>query len=82
VVAWGDLKFYGKNNPFRSTHCRGCPFKQKCQFYWDVTKSPSSMKLYVDCESDDGYLIDGCVWRQDVNIYDTFSVMVKCLNGS
>ena len=82
VVAWGDLKFYGKNNPFRSTHCRGCPFKQKCQFYWDVTKSPSSMKLYVDCESDDGYLIDGCVWRQDVNIYDTFSVMVKYANGA
>ncbi|MBM3739459.1 MAG: Gfo/Idh/MocA family oxidoreductase [Acidobacteria bacterium] len=82
VMAWGDLKFYGRNNPFRSTHCRVCPYKQRCQFYWDVSNSPHSMKLYVGCESEDGYLIDGCVWRQDINIYDTFSVMVKYANGA
>ena len=82
VVAYGDLKFYGKNNSFRGTHCRVCPYKNKCQFFWDVTKSASAMKLYVDCESEDGYQVDGCVWRQDVNIYDTFSVMVKYASGA
>lgn len=82
VVAYGDLKYYGRNNSFRGTHCRVCPYKNKCQFYWDVTKSASAVKLYVDCESEDGYQADGCVWRQDVNIYDTYSVMVKYANGA
>jgi predicted dehydrogenase len=81
VMAWGDLKFYGRNNAFRGTHCRGCPYQQRCQFYWDVTKDARSMKLYVACEAEDGYQIDGCVWRQDINIYDTFSVMAKYENG-
>ena len=39
------------------------------------------MALYVACESEDGYLRDGCVWREDTNIYDTMSVLVKYDNG-
>src|SRR6267143_3823205 len=81
VTAFGNLKFYGRNNSFRSTHCRVCPFKQQCKFYWDVTQNQNYVKLYVDCESEDGYLRDGCVWREDINIYDTMSVVVKYENG-
>src|SRR6267378_3582455 len=81
VTAFGDLKFYGRNNSFRSTHCRVCPFKQQCKFYWDVTQNQQYVKLYVDCESEDGYLRDGCLWREDINIYDTMSVVVKYENG-
>jgi hypothetical protein len=39
------------------------------------------VKLYTECESEDGYLRDGCVWREDINIYDTMSVVVKYENG-
>ena len=81
VTAFGELKFYGRNNSFRDTHCRVCPFKQQCKFYWDVTQNPQYVKLYTDCESEDGYLRDGCVWREDINIYDTMSVVVKYENG-
>src|SRR5437660_1740365 len=81
VTAFGDLKFYGHNNSFRSTHCRVCPYKQQCKFYWDVTQNPQYVKLYTECESEDGYLRDGCVWRDDINIYDTMSVVVKYENG-
>src|SRR5438093_282351 len=81
VTAFGDLKFYGRNNSFRNTHCRVCPFKQQCKFYWDVTQNAQHVKVYVDCESEDGYLRDGCVWRADINIYDTMSVVVKYENG-
>ncbi len=77
VVGFGELRFYGKNNPYRGTHCRGCAYRDRCQFYTDVTKDETAMKLYVACESEDGYQIDGCVWRQDVNIYDTYALMVK-----
>jgi predicted dehydrogenase len=81
VIASGELKFYGRNNSFRGLNCRACPHKQQCQFYWDITKNPRYVQLYVDCESEDGYLRDGCVWREDINIYDAMSVMVKYENG-
>ncbi len=82
VVADGELKFYGRRHPFRGTHCRGCPYMKRCEFYTDVTKNRYAMKLYVGCESEDGYQVDGCVWRQDVNIYDTYAVMAKYENGA
>ncbi len=80
VEAHGALRVYGKNNSFRSTHCRVCPYKDRCQFYWDITRSAFDMKLYAECESEDGYLRDGCVWREDTNIYDTMSVIVRYEN--
>jgi len=82
VSAWGDLKFYGRNNTYRGTHCRTCPFQQQCKFYWDVTKNSDYQKLYVDCESEDGYLRDACVWREDTNIYDAMSVRVRYETGA
>ncbi|HET6890699.1 MAG TPA: Gfo/Idh/MocA family oxidoreductase, partial [Pyrinomonadaceae bacterium] len=39
VVAHGGLEVYGKNGPFRSTHCRACPHKDKCRFYYNIATS-------------------------------------------
>ena len=82
VSANADLRVYGKNGPFRHTNCRPCPHKSQCAFYYDITKSPSRMKLYVGCEDVDGYHRDGCVFREDVDIYDTMSALVKYSNGA
>ena len=81
VTARGELKFYGRNNGFRGTSCRNCVHQQTCRFYWDITKNPRYMKLYADCEKEDGYLRDGCVWSEEIDIYDTMSVIVKYENG-
>lgn len=81
ISAWGELKYYGRNNSFRGTHCRACPFKRQCKLYYDVTKNPQYVKLYVECESEDGYLRDGCVWAESTNIYDSMSVRVRYANG-
>jgi predicted dehydrogenase len=82
VVARGDLRFYGKNGPFRHTHCRPCPRKADCNFSWDITKDPRMLDIYVNAEQADGYLRDGCVFREDVNIYDTMSALVSYSNGA
>lgn len=82
VSAWGELKFYGRNHAFRGTHCRTCPCREKCDFYWDVMKNPDYKALYVNCEAEDGYLRDACVWREDTNIYDVMSVRVRYENGA
>jgi predicted dehydrogenase len=81
VTAFGELKYYGRNGTMRGTNCRTCPHKGECKFYWDVTKSERLMKLYVECESEDGYLRDGCVFHDKTDIYDTMSVVVRYENG-
>ena len=80
VSAFGSLQNYGKRGPFRHTHCRPCPHKTQCSFYWDITKRPSDVALYVDCEKADGYLRDGCVFKEDVNIPDTMNAVVRYSN--
>lgn len=80
VSAFGSLNRYGTRGPFRHTHCRPCPHKGECDYYWDITKRPELVSLYVDCESADGYLRDGCVFREDVDIPDTMNAIVRYSN--
>lgn len=80
VVAYGALEFYGKNNSFRHTHCRPCPHKGECKFYWDITKNPRLVELYVNNENFDGYMRDGCVWKEDIDIFDKMAVQIKYAN--
>lgn len=80
VFAYGALEHYGKNNSFRHTHCRPCPHKKECKFYWDMTKSASLMELYADNEKYDGYHRDGCVWKEDIDIFDKMAVQIKYAN--
>ena len=80
VFGYGALEFYGKNNSFRHTHCRTCPHTKQCDFYWDITKNPRLMKLYVENEKYDGYLRDGCVWKEDIDIFDKMAVQIKYAN--
>jgi predicted dehydrogenase len=81
VNAFGELNVYGKANPFRHAHCRPCPHKAKCPFYWDITKNARLVKLYAEAEDVDGYHRDGCVFREDIDIWDTMNAVVKYSNG-
>ncbi len=81
VAAFGSLSCYGKSGPFRHTNCRGCPHAAKCPFFWDITKDANATELYVGCESEDGYLRDGCVFREDTDIFDTMNVVARYSNG-
>jgi predicted dehydrogenase len=77
----GTLRNYGKAGPYRATNCRSCPHKAECPYYWDITQSPYLVDLYVGCEKADGYLRDGCVFKEDVNIPDTMNAVVRYSNG-
>lgn len=81
VYALGDLEFYGKNGPFRAANCRSCSHAKECNFYWDITKNERLKRLYVDNEKYDGYHRDGCVFRNDINIYDKMTATIKYMNG-
>jgi len=81
ISAYGDLNIYGKNGEFRHTNCRSCPHKAKCPFYWDVTKDARLTKLYSECEDVDGYMRDGRVFKEDIDIYHPISAAIKYPNG-
>jgi len=41
----------------------------------------SYKRLYIDCEQYDGYLRDGCVFKNDVNIFDKMAATINYANG-
>lgn len=81
VFASGALDFYGKQGPFRAENCRSCPNTQQCNFFWDITKSEQMMELYVKNEHYDGYLRDGCVFKEDIDIFDKMAATIKYASG-
>jgi predicted dehydrogenase len=80
VNAYGALKKYGFNGPYRGERCMTCPHKSDCAFYWDITRDQHLMNLYVKAESEDGYIRDSCVFREKINIWDTMNVQVMYHN--
>ena len=81
VFAYGDLEYYGHNNDFRHTNCRGCSYKDQCKHYWDISTNETYMKLYVANEHHDGYLRDGCVWSEEIDVYDKMAAQIRYANG-
>jgi predicted dehydrogenase len=81
VHAYGNLEHYGKNSLFRGERCMTCPHKEKCKFFWDITKDKNLMNLYVENEKYDGYIRDKCLFRNDIDIFDKMAVQIKYANG-
>jgi predicted dehydrogenase len=81
VHAYGGLDFYGKNSEIRGERCMTCVHKNSCNFFWDITKSEESMRLYVDHEKYDGYIRDNCLFRKEIDIFDKMAVQIKYANG-
>lgn len=81
VFASGKLEFYGKNGKQRGENCRSCNHKDTCDFYWDVDKNAYYKMLYTDNEQHDGYLRDGCVFKEDIDIFDKMAATIKYANG-
>ncbi len=82
VRAMGKLAFYGSNKKYRGKNCRNCEFTDSCDFYWDITKNNELTKLYVNCETEDNYYRDGCVWDTKIDSPDSGSVLVHYDNGT
>lgn len=81
VYALGSLDFYGKNGPYRAENCRNCQHKKDCKFFFDITRDKTLMNLYVENEKYDGYMRDGCVFRNDINIFDKMAATIRYMNG-
>ena len=81
VFATGDLRIYGRNGPFRSDRCTGCPHAAACDFHWDYARDAHLAALYDGPSREDGYVRDACVFRADIDIYDTMAATIRFRNG-
>ena len=87
VMATGERVFYtpamarrlGLTGPHE--RCHTCPEKERCSFAMELAANPNLKALYLDCEKHDGYFRDRCVFRGDIDIEDTMSVIVGYDNG-
>ncbi len=81
VAAFADLKHYGRKGPFRGERCRTCRYKEECDYYLDIGATPLLESLYEDPSAVDGYVRDACVFREDIDIYDTMVASIRYRNG-
>ena len=43
----------------------------------DMTKDKHLMAIYADNEQHNGYHRDGCVWKEEINIFDKLAAQTK-----
>ncbi len=89
VYASGHRHFYlpsTADNIFnltnRSDRCHTCPEAERCAFHLDMENTEGLRKLYLECESYDGYYRDRCVFSEDIDIEDSMNVVVDYKNGA
>lgn len=81
VFALGDLRVYGRNGPFRGPRCKTCAHRAECDFYFDMGADPWLDRLYEEPSQEDGYVRDGCVYREDIDIFDTMNATILFESG-
>ena len=88
VFAFGDLKFYGRENAEE----RGITkFYSRVHGQANAVGDPFALvmegnerleKLYLNAEADDGYIRDQSVFGDNISIEDTMNVLVKYASGA
>jgi predicted dehydrogenase len=81
VFAHASLRRYGRNGPFRGVRCTGCPHAGECDFHFDMHAREWLEDLYEAPSAVDGYVRDACVFREDIDIWDTMSAVIRYRNG-
>ncbi len=90
VFAYGRLDFYGRRNAVargeaeRTTYARytGEAAARKDPFALDLRQHERMAGLYYDAEAETGYVRDRNVFRDEIDIYDNMSVIVRYRTGA
>ena len=82
VNAFGTKRVYGDTSRKKNERCYGCPDKDNCEYFYDVTADEWGKCLYFDCEDSKGYIRDKCVFSEEIDIEDTVSVSIKYKKGT
>ncbi|WP_308639646.1 Gfo/Idh/MocA family protein [Paenibacillus silvisoli] len=81
VHAFGSTRYYGPTRKERGARCYGCSYAGSCEFYMD-SREGSAKLLYADCEDEDGYYRDSCVFADEIDIEDSVSLTARYARGA
>ena len=87
VAAVGARRFYTPRQAERygftrrAERCLDCPESGRCPFYLDIRGNQYLKELYLDNEKYDGYMRDGCVFSDKIDIEDSMNLCVEYRNG-
>jgi predicted dehydrogenase len=81
VFARGALVNYGRAGPYRGARCRTCDYVGVCQFHTDIARDSWLETLYEGPPAEDGYVRDACVFREEIDIFDTMSAAILYESG-
>jgi predicted dehydrogenase len=82
VKAFGDLLHHGRNGPFPGERCATCAHRPDCAYAFDLKADPLLDALYDEPAAADGYHRDACVFREDIDIFDTMTAVIRYANGA
>ncbi len=82
VNAFGQRNVYGDTSRKMSDRCYTCPAKKTCEYYYDITEDPMDKALYFDCEGENSYIRDKCVFSEEIDIEDAVAVNIKYKKGT
>ncbi|KAF2837590.1 NAD(P)-binding protein [Patellaria atrata CBS 101060] len=88
VCAFGDLKFYGRENAeLRGktkfyTRAEGSEVAKSDPFALHLESNETLKALYLDAEHEDAYYRDQSVFSDGISIEDTMSVLVRYRSGA
>jgi predicted dehydrogenase len=87
VYASGGRRFYTPETADRygltqrAERCQGCPEATRCRFFLDLASDEKMRKLYLECETHDGYFRDRCVFSSQIDIEDSMTLVVDYRSG-
>jgi predicted dehydrogenase len=86
VAGFASLRVYGKNGSYRGERCSTCAHAEKCPFVMALHKVEQDKaifdELYCKAEQEDGYIHDRCLFREEIDIYDTRNAIVRYRGGA
>ncbi|MCY0880094.1 MAG: Gfo/Idh/MocA family oxidoreductase [Firmicutes bacterium] len=81
VFARASRQVYGDQGGVRGERCSTCSVKDACAFAFDWS-DPVLVALYREAEHVDGYWRDGCVFSDQIDIWDTMTGSVAYSGGT
>lgn len=84
VSAMGERKYYRPRPDLNhGERCSDCPIAEECPHYFDMDKWDGVYRrIYRECEGDDGYIRDLCVFSDRHTINDHETVNIRFAKGT
>jgi len=78
VAAFSGIDRF-RPDPDKGERCLTC--QNRCDDYFDITQGYAK-RMYLDCESEDGYIFDVCLYNSDKDTHDNATVIIEYAGGA